>query len=1764
MMDRTAWQCSAYEDFLSALKTGPQHNSEESPFRERITIDLSDANKPGFHDNQEFDPLFSNVKQDSDVCYDDHVFSPTHSPTYPYTTDSGSVEDDYDISTNIHFPYSEEITSFSSNPDLLNDENILIIRQNEQEISEDEPLIVIDCEEKENTNNIDNSSNTSLTVTIPENDEEHPTRVPSPFEIITQEAIRSSSSPNGTVTTGEQKREKNVHADDNLSESTSQPSPKRSNSQASLHQSKRHSTASVTSDRSSRIDPHTYHTYASGLLYSSGKCEKFLKLQKNFAVLNRINELGAQNEKKDHSTSKSHSNLYDGGKGLSIRDNIEEVSELHNELDEAQKKKEFFFINKDNMSNCSWQPEKDRGLRSSVSLQERMKQYTNATKDDSIKDKVRSKKKDVESVKRVISFGELHSKYNTPNVNSTIDVEPLSRLTAAFSPQTESQPGDFGQKYPQTYLDRQNLASKQAKQRPIYGTNINNKEHVYEKYIKQTKSARDLKRNFDNPTANIKPFSSAPNLSFSSESPQLGRKHRQNRNDNTDDKPDNTQNACHTSLETVCSSLETLPSYEDSLKRQIGNHFSKSEPDISEVYPKVNKPSVSFNIPTHSESVHLGSDSTSTDNTVIEVTNPYEINVQGRNRVPSTGSEDSSVLHIRSTSAPLQAKPIIVAPTSSGTLQRCNSSKDTFFAMNTDSTAPKSQDGPNTPPLSIFKSTNVDSEPLVSSKCDTETCSQQLSMNHEDDFSQFNSSRPVPCFLLCHAERKARIAQAIKGTNNCQDSVQSEKQVDDSKVPNVTDTSHMRSKDIFAKHLDSAQPTKYSHGEVHSTRSSSTSSRDSTSSRVTAQPIVENARYSERDINIPRSRLLSHHTDHSDNESVVDEKASNNSRYEDLLVKARRERMARKGYIHSYVNDPDSVDFEPYSSMTDSDFRFLNAYPGEQQSVLRSNHYCEDLNRPFSLDESTSEYQFDPFSPVTANNSSPIFDSEAKPRTPPYQIERVSERAHSSQPHSRLSLDFYANEGSSHDCIIDSVDKIPKPYRYSAQFKEKKEIEEEQNMPDVVQIEIQDKRSNTADNFYEIEKESSKRLPSSKTNANFKVVNLRGFAKDNDFSNQKPSWMQRSAVKQSPTVEPVVLRRATPVLRSNNKDSLSSINSFDSNLINNIIPSSEIKRLVPTPAPRKNSTGSTDKISVPSSLVNTHANPRPLPDSSNSRSNLGSNTALMKKPLNIDMKADHSNLEYGQLRKWDGVIDINQDQDPDSSFSPNSSVGSTGTFIINNSEDEKGWGFDKSPQSPLREVVRKVNSDGINLKSDNDFKYQKSRHTNNKVDTDSRLTNNSTVLPIPPPKSKSSVSTLKNMFEASPLPPQTSSMVRTKSVPDLVQRDESYTAVSNPSIQSRTRSLPRSTSNRTNQLRSQFELQSQMENDINKSRHVPLNLKDKNRFHKQHIEYGNADYDNRNIKLESKSSNLTAAPSVTEPTNYSGGYDPYIPPDDICKEVESVREGRKLDVPRKKHHSPSHLGKLTLEYFDQIGSEWGSFTNGPPRRRGDSNIVPSNLNLTFDNEPGNARNDDMHSSSSISRPSRPVFRNSDDNDERMNKSIENGDSNVMGEGDNYMNSQTDDMKLSHGRKMINGVARSKLIMITDSDSQQTLPQIQTPSSKGYNTYNVNYKSDHVEHDATSGNRPGKYLHVQDAKNHVVESARSPSGKKITSPNRDKNRLLDEIRSRTGNTNTSNNTRHFPSYPQSDWSPKVPPLPIEREKIPGKSTLVNNWVQGQGK
>ncbi|XP_076460124.1 uncharacterized protein LOC143293101 [Babylonia areolata] len=302
---------------------------------------------------------------------------------------------------------------------------------------------------------------------------------------------------------------------------------------------------SVTSEKSSRLDPHTYQSYAAGLLYSSGRSERFLKLQKHFAVLERIGELDKSSSLNktaaDWQTSRSWQELGTSGQTFHSQ---EELQELYSELKEAKKKKEFFH-DTDKREEIVWTPEKDFGLKKREhTLRDQVRTYRNLVEDTSSKPSLASRP---DSMKRAVSFGELYDKFHTsestdphrePSRNGARNHRDelkqhgatAAGLQAAQPPhsketrspggvtikQSTSSPGSM------SYLQLMENAARKSRQRAIHGTHLDSPCNEYEAYVKELKKIN--KEESDHSNINFHQSSLKPPSRQPCPAPQLSQK----------------------------------------------------------------------------------------------------------------------------------------------------------------------------------------------------------------------------------------------------------------------------------------------------------------------------------------------------------------------------------------------------------------------------------------------------------------------------------------------------------------------------------------------------------------------------------------------------------------------------------------------------------------------------------------------------------------------------------------------------------------------------------------------------------------------------------------------------------------------------------------------------------------------------------------------------------------------------------------------------------------------------------------------------------------------------------------------------------------------------------------------------------------------------------------------------------------------------------------------------------------------------------------
>ncbi|GFR98946.1 sorbin and SH3 domain-containing protein 1 [Elysia marginata] len=1421
------------------------------------------------------------------------------------------------------------------------------------------------------------------------------------------------------------------------------------------------STTSLNSDRSSRLDPHTYQSYAAGILYSSRRSERFVKLQNNFALLERISELGEQTCEKGRKrtkTSGQESNPQDHpdfGQQQHPTHALNEIQELHSELNEAQRNKEFFYAASKSWAAMDsdfgrWTPNKEKGLQVSAGVGERTNWYQQALSLSGAQRKTSSPSSKLSLVGSAMlrgkSFGDLYNVYDGTSVHMTKSSVPTSdRLGDSIKPLEGSLP------LQQSYLEVMDKAARNKRMRPIYGTHIGSRENSYDKRV--TASVKKLKQAFDQDQPKLKASASSPDISRSNILPKSQRETVDDGLHQTSTSFSCDGNSDYVSQEDICSdhhasdpdyfvasSLETLPSYSDVTQQTPKAAGMPTDVARASLSQSTGKPSLADSDSGNDTAAEGGSlmldsrplnnvsqpwsqmtelqdkyrpyqsDSNSTDTTTVEVHHPYEISVHDLPSQKLPPEEDPGILHVRSASAPHQGKQLSVAP-EMNPLYRTNSSKDTFFGED--------------PKISENSLETIDYEILVTNTNpeNTKNSLHVISKQTESD------------------DRSPNSLEVYRTEKDNADPV---------------DLSHFlsrtHSKDIYTKHVESAPSRKSSYSEPPFGKSEASSHR-SRSKRPSTDLSTQGPQGEEEQLThtvMARSRLLSDHSDIRSGETspnktmIIPSNAETGvSQYEDLLAKARKERMARKGYLHSYVNDPDSQNIQLYTATTDMDMRFKNAYPTELEGrTVFGSSYSNLMNRPNvdslppnsgsrfgRLDSSDLEDPFSPSSTSKSNSASTSKSNKYRERKDTFSDDFVIFNKEESDISSYPSDILYQQEptNSPKSWMLDKEDTFPaanrnvlnsysqksneiektqftadaltlapdqtsiKPHDFEvtkdvpkSNMKEaitlqrpayllKQEAKQKEligitagrrqtdsldnavvskNMPDVVQIDMKEETTTFPFSSRKEEKEGPVVYPTSslpkehqyryppllatpedgaqhgRTASPFKVTDLRSLAKNSEIP-------VRTFPRMNVPESIVASDFANQVTRSAREAQNLFASLSDSKLGLQQGPQ-------PRPFPRKNSRPTTEKNITPNA---SQSHIRPLMESNaNSKDSRFSNKELVHQiqdhyPHNAnDFPARNrgsghfsSSDEKAGMTYLSGRPTLPNHDTEDSSISPtNSSDGSTGTFIVNHSEAGLGGSTSSLDHYYTSPTIHSAEHT-FTLPNDN-YRSNQSHYGLNSMASNNNYTshvNASKSLPrnfsVPRDRfggvqaAKQSVKHLKNMFEQKAQEPFNSQLFRAKSVPNLA-KEESSSKI-------RARSLPRA---------STFEkpspdLQSVSSEGKRGSNSYYGTSTDTGHAHSYaHMPYfaDTVSSDTRNSNVDARIFKVTAQPlqitayTVTSSLPVRSRYDPYIPPNDIYREVEGARLGRKLDVPRKKPHSPSTAGKMTMEYFDVIGSEW--------------------------------------------------------------------------------------------------------------------------------------------------------------------------------------------------------------------------------------------------
>ena len=259
-------------------------------------------------------------------------------------------------------------------------------------------------------------------------------------------------------------------------------------------------TASEGSDRSGRLDSHVYQSYAAGILRSSRKSGKFLRLQKQYGNLERIADIENETLLSNSSLGRRRYNVLDlrykslgsleptsAAETLVLSkyklDSLWELKELFADLDEAQDDGEFLY-DIGNLEENQWNPWTDWGLGGRALSTQELRELYEAGKN--LNERSARRRQNPRRVfRRGVGFSELREKYVSLCVNTEVTLETHQGgarrgSDGSISSQVSAVSG--------SYIQIMENAAKKAKQRPLYGYHIVENPNRYEEHVRMMKS----------------------------------------------------------------------------------------------------------------------------------------------------------------------------------------------------------------------------------------------------------------------------------------------------------------------------------------------------------------------------------------------------------------------------------------------------------------------------------------------------------------------------------------------------------------------------------------------------------------------------------------------------------------------------------------------------------------------------------------------------------------------------------------------------------------------------------------------------------------------------------------------------------------------------------------------------------------------------------------------------------------------------------------------------------------------------------------------------------------------------------------------------------------------------------------------------------------------------------------------------------------------------------------------------------------------------
>ena len=243
--------------------------------------------------------------------------------------------------------------------------------------------------------------------------------------------------------------------------------------------------------RTSRLDRHVYQCYFAGILHSSRRSERFLRLQQLYAALEDTVEIEAEMlSLRQRTTSEEPTDELPGSTDAmdpSVRKHWHERSlelrKLYAKLDAAQNDKEFFYDN-GRLNAFQWKSWMDLGLSKRNSSLAKLKDLFEEAVVNS-RSAIATKTSQLQRVERGLSYGKLLGTFRRLETRSRKEAEAWLRWQSSSQHSVASD-----RKLDGTYIRLMESSARNAKVLALHGYHMHEHRNRYDAYVQSRRIYR--------------------------------------------------------------------------------------------------------------------------------------------------------------------------------------------------------------------------------------------------------------------------------------------------------------------------------------------------------------------------------------------------------------------------------------------------------------------------------------------------------------------------------------------------------------------------------------------------------------------------------------------------------------------------------------------------------------------------------------------------------------------------------------------------------------------------------------------------------------------------------------------------------------------------------------------------------------------------------------------------------------------------------------------------------------------------------------------------------------------------------------------------------------------------------------------------------------------------------------------------------------------------------------------------------------------------